>query len=267
MVMKNIPEKTSEQGTVLKAFLRALSRESHVLTHQPELLWQQLYNRLQWLEGPVAELAAAEWESRSSQGVRPWVCTKTPFRESEDLLRTLSGHTHRVTACAFSPDGDWIVSASGDETLKVWDAASGRELRTLSGHTDRVNACAFSPDGKMIVSASEDNTLKVWDAASGRARLSIPLLGSIIAVDLNHWKASVVCGDTGSNVYILDLVGVTYGPIIVTVHQDGQNLVFQCPACQQEHAISQEQLGSEMTCPTADCGLQLKLNTFVIKCA
>ncbi len=69
-----------------------------------------------------------------------------------------------------SPDGTWIVSASEDKTLKVWDAATGSELRTLVGHTDTVTACAVSPDGTWIVSASEDYTLMVWDAGSG-ARL------------------------------------------------------------------------------------------------
>ena len=69
---------------------------------------------------------------------------------------------------ALTPDGRLAVSASGDNTLKVWDVASGRELRTLTGHTDWVNAVALTPDGRLAVSASGDNTLKVWDVASGR---------------------------------------------------------------------------------------------------
>ena len=39
--------------------------------------------------------------------------------------------------CAVSPDGTWIVSASADHTLKIWDAATGAERATLSGHTSR----------------------------------------------------------------------------------------------------------------------------------
>jgi WD40 repeat protein len=80
------------------------------------------------------------------------------------LIRTLEGHTDWVKGCAFDPLGDFIVSASFDETLKVWDAQTGAELHTLKGHTFKVNGCAVDPLGDFIVSASSDETLKVWDA-------------------------------------------------------------------------------------------------------
>ena len=78
-----------------------------------------------------------------------------------------------MTGCAVSPDGAFIVSASWDNTLKVWDARSGEARLTLQGHTDWVNGCAVSPDGAWIVSASGDKTLKVWDARTGEARLTL----------------------------------------------------------------------------------------------
>ena len=83
-------------------------------------------------------------------------------------LPTLRGHTNSVTDVVFSPDGRQIVSASVDNTLKIWDAANGRERQTLKGHTSTVRGVAFSPGGRRIVSASDDNTLKIWDAATGR---------------------------------------------------------------------------------------------------
>ena len=57
-------------------------------------------------------------------------------------------HTDSVTSAAYSPDGTQIVTASDDQTARIWDAATGQEVRTLSGHTDRVNSAAYSPDGK-----------------------------------------------------------------------------------------------------------------------
>jgi len=131
-----------KQISVLKAFSRALTREAHVLTQQPDLLWQQLYNRLQWEGENLKEALAPELAQRSTPGARPWLRLDTPLRESEALIRTLEDHTGSVSACAFSPDGRFIVSASYDRTLRVWETATGQMLRTLEGHTDEVRACA-----------------------------------------------------------------------------------------------------------------------------
>ncbi|XXY54588.1 AAA family ATPase [Sorangium sp. So ce269] len=143
---------------------RAVRAESHWLREAPEALPELVYNRLR----------SAGWEAeriartlRFARGL-PTIRLRHPVRMWTGEERTLSGHSETVTACAVSPDGQRIVSASWDRTLKVWDLASGKLLSTLEGHSDRVNACAVSPDGQRIVSASSDSTLKVWDLASGK---------------------------------------------------------------------------------------------------
>ncbi|MEH1902744.1 MAG: caspase family protein, partial [Nostoc sp.] len=85
----------------------------------------------------------------------------------------LEGHSSGVNSVAFSPDGKTIASASSDNTVKLWNAATGKEITTLKGHSSAVYSVAFSPDGKTIASASYDNTVKLWDAAIGKEIITL----------------------------------------------------------------------------------------------
>jgi DNA-binding beta-propeller fold protein YncE len=83
---------------------------------------------------------------------------------------------------AYSPDGTRLAaSASGDQTVKVWDAQTGQELLTCKGDTSYIWGVAYSPDGRRLASASGDRTVKVWDAQTGQELLSIK--GHISQVD------------------------------------------------------------------------------------
>ena len=72
-----------------------------------------------------------------------------------------------VWSAAFSPDGRRIVTASFDQTARIWDADTAKQLAVLSGHGDDVWSAAWSPDGRRIVTASTDRTARIWDAAAG----------------------------------------------------------------------------------------------------
>jgi WD40 repeat protein len=158
------------QSTVLKAFSHALGREEPVLVSHPEIIWQQLYNRLQWADEPNPRVLAPELGRSRKPGAATWMKNKKPSRESNALIRTLTGHTGTIDACPISPDGSFIVFGSEDETLKLWDAACGWVLYTLSGHTNWVNTVAFSSDGVRIATASYDRTLIVGDT-DGKAHI------------------------------------------------------------------------------------------------
>ena len=71
-----------------------------------------------------------------------------------------------VSSVAFDREGRRIVSGSWDQTVRVWDAASGTELACLRGHDSAVNCVSFDREGRRIVSGSWDKMVRVWDAAS-----------------------------------------------------------------------------------------------------
>ena len=77
-------------------------------------------------------------------------------------------HNNAVKAAAVSPGGKYIISGSEDNTIKLWELVTGKEVRTFKGHSGWVWCVDFSPDGKYIISGSYDYTLKLWETATGR---------------------------------------------------------------------------------------------------
>eukprot|EP01051_Picozoa_sp_SAG22_P021859 SAG22_NODE_4998_length_1111_cov_2.028656_3_plen_103_part_01 len=98
----------------------------------------------------------------------------TPFPV---LPRHSRPHSHRIVIARrhdlLAVDGQKIVSASSDETVRVWSAVTGECEQTLEGHSDWVMSAQFSPDGQKIVSASWDETVRVWSAITGECEQTL----------------------------------------------------------------------------------------------
>ncbi|WP_287115874.1 serine/threonine-protein kinase, partial [Microcystis sp. M_OC_Ca_00000000_C217Col] len=84
------------------------------------------------------------------------------------LDKTLTGHSCWVQSVVYSPDGRYLASGGGDNTIKIWEIATGRELCTFAGHSDWVRSVVYSPDGRYLASASSDKTIKIWQVATGK---------------------------------------------------------------------------------------------------
>ncbi|MFH0899990.1 MAG: WD40 repeat domain-containing protein, partial [Pseudomonadota bacterium] len=81
-----------------------------------------------------------------------------------------NGHRFAATAVDFSPDGKMLASSGRDQTLRLWDVASGDEIRRFLGHRSAVEAMAFSPNGDLLASGGFDQTIHLWESSSGRLR-------------------------------------------------------------------------------------------------
>jgi WD40 repeat protein len=81
------------------------------------------------------------------------------------LLRTLRGHTAGVLVLAYDSEGEVLASAGYDQTVRLWDAVTGKELRVLRGHSETVWSLAFAPDGQTLYSAAADRRIVAWDVS------------------------------------------------------------------------------------------------------
>jgi WD40 repeat protein len=145
------------------------------------------------------------------------------------------GHPQIVGDIAVTPDGSKVISASQDETLKIWSVSTQNELHTLKGHSYWVNGVTVTPDGQKVVSASEDKSIIVWDLSQGS---KIHQLwgheSGVNTVAVTPDSKKIVSGsddkkvkvwDIETGVEILNFAGHTDRVNALAITQDGLNVV------------------------------------------
>lgn len=128
--------------------------------------------------------------------------------QTGEVLLTLSDHTGVVTAVAYSPDGNRLVSASPDRTLRVWDAQTGALLRTITNDgVSTYAAVAISPDGKTLASGSDAGAVLLWHMDTGE-RLGDALTGHserVISLNFSPDGQRLVSGSMDDSATIWNL--------------------------------------------------------------
>jgi WD40 repeat protein len=147
--------------------------------------------------GRIWDLKALEFEDKERL---------TPLRELRD------GHSKPINCVAFSPKGKWCATGSDDNTICIWDAATGRRLDTLTGHRGRITCVQFASENQ-LVSAAADHMLVVWslngDGTADKTR-KLEDRGGDVAVLGVHPNGKQVLFDKGKELRILSLPDLQY---------------------------------------------------------
>jgi WD40 repeat protein/3',5'-cyclic AMP phosphodiesterase CpdA len=85
----------------------------------------------------------------------------------QSLAPTLDRDQVSVNALSISEDGTLLASGADDRMVRLWGAATGREIRRFEGHRGRVLSVAFAPGGEHLASGADDGTARLWDVATG----------------------------------------------------------------------------------------------------
>ena len=88
-------------------------------------------------------------------------------------VRAFQGHRDRVRCVAFAPDGQLLASASWDQSIRLWDVATGEVRAVLRGHQNLVWSVAFCPNGKWVGSAGWDGKVKIWRVGAQTEHLAL----------------------------------------------------------------------------------------------
>ncbi|KAK3348667.1 quinon protein alcohol dehydrogenase-like superfamily [Lasiosphaeria hispida] len=240
--------RSMSQGILSMAKLESLLQQRTIASKLPSLVRDMrrfvLYCR--WLveNHPLQVYASALVFSPARSMTRDlfkqeesrWITTGPVVEDDWNACQqTLEGHSDSVSSVAFSPDSKLVASGSRDQTVKIWDAATGSYMQTLEGHSCNVSSVTFLPDSKLIISGSEDWTVKIWDMATGSCTQtlkghsdyvsSITFLPDLKLIASGSWDQTVKIWDMATGSCAQTLKGHSSGVSSITFSPDSKLII------------------------------------------
>jgi WD40 repeat protein len=93
--------------------------------------------------------------------------TVAKWKKRDHVQDAVRGHTREVYGLAFSPDGQWLGSASADTTIRLWNVESGEPVSVIPGHSSWYRDVSFHPTNALLASAGDDHTVRLWSLPAG----------------------------------------------------------------------------------------------------
>ena len=168
---------------------------------------------------------------------RPLVATKNAaipaILERDALVAILHGHKRAVDTVAFSPDGKRAITASWDDTIRIWNAATGEPLLALPGQ--ELQAATLSPDASQILTTEDDFKARLWDATSGKLLRTLTYGdeqvsgaafssdGKLVFTTLHDGRTRIWDLPSGQSLHVLDGSALAFSPdsrLIVAASSD-----------------------------------------------
>ena len=207
----------------------ALTLSAHILRVDVKQLAGQLLGRLSQFDSPVINQLLQSAKSQS-KGSNLYPISSTLKSPKSRLFKTLTGHTAPINAIDITPDGQRIISASEDNTLKVWDFFSGLEILTLSGEMVLVQDVKFVSDGRYAVSAAgnienRNSNLIVWDLLQGvkeRKLIGDTTEVTSIAITPDESRVVSVSADLWNGINLIKVWDLPNGRELQTLVQDSE---------------------------------------------
>ncbi len=197
-------------------------------------LAQFLY--INWLPEDREQAYAKLLESCRPPAKQPEAEAKAAYVQTAEKAFQLDYKNALIYAYAFGPDGNRILSASDDNSLRLWDVETGRCLRVFEGHTGDVWSVAWSADERRALSGAGDKTVRLWDVETGRCLHVFE--GHTDWVRRVAWSADGRLALSGANDYAVRLWDVETGRCLRVFEGHTNNVWSVTLSTNQHHVLS-----------------------------